>query len=92
MTHFFKFKQISNGKLNATSVQNMIDRRGWHDDNIDLSAIVSSCESDEFNANNLDSCEKIAPFIHCIHNKVQKKSIKSENSEQINNTESNNII
>lgn len=67
----------------------MIDRRGWQNDNIDLSTVISSCESDKVNANNLDSCEKIAPFIHCIHNKVQKKSIKPDDSEQINNTESN---
>ena len=65
------FLQISNNQLNETSFKMLSNERGWSDPYDEISAFVSSCEVNGTTANNLDSCESIAPFLRCVYKKLR---------------------
>ncbi|XP_055309034.1 uncharacterized protein LOC129572942 [Sitodiplosis mosellana] len=65
-------KWITDGKLNVENVKAFINAHNLGGPNVNLPSIINSCESNEVNSNNLDTCDKIAPFVRCLYITLRK--------------------
>lgn len=72
--------QVSNGQLNVTVVREVINAQVWDPENVTIPMVISKCDANGVSAKELNSCEKFAPFIHCVYAELhQYLTIRNQN-------------
>lgn len=80
------FRQILDGKLNIELVTSLAKKHSSNP-SMNITAVISSCESNDIQTSNLKFCPQMAMFFHCLYATLYKSNVI--NIESTTNAEIN---